>query len=95
MASDEDDFVLYGTPIEREEEFTNRKKKSVAEISGNLHTLVPWKQEVRDEKRRIRFHGAFNGVEQVLAQLIRVSDGYETQLQRSWRHAFQSILQVN
>ncbi|KAM1984601.1 hypothetical protein ACFX16_012845 [Malus domestica] len=61
MASDEDDFVLYGTPIEREEEFTNRKKKSVAEISGNLHTLVPWKQEVRDEKRRIRFHGAFNG----------------------------------
>ncbi|KAM1804687.1 hypothetical protein ACFX16_030711 [Malus domestica] len=30
-------------------------------------------------------------VEQVLAQLIGVSDGYETQLQRSWRPALQSI----
>ena len=46
MASDEDDFVFYGTPIEREEDFTSRKKKSVAEASGNLRTLVPWKQEV-------------------------------------------------
>ncbi|XP_068309795.1 uncharacterized protein [Pyrus communis] len=34
-------------------------------------------------------------VEQVLAQLIRVSDGYETQLQRSWRPALQSIPEVN
>ncbi|KAM1186657.1 hypothetical protein ACFX1Q_016562 [Malus domestica] len=61
MASDEDDFVFYGTPIEREEDFTSRKKKSVAEASGNLRTLVPWKQEVRDEEGRRRFHGAFSG----------------------------------
>ncbi|RXH96500.1 hypothetical protein DVH24_009004 [Malus domestica] len=61
MASDEDDFVFYGTPIEREEDFTSRKKKSVAEASGNLRTVVPWKQEVRDEEGRRRFHGAFSG----------------------------------
>ena len=47
MDSDEDDFVFYGTPIEREEDITtSRKKKAVAEASGQLRTLVPWKQEV-------------------------------------------------
>lgn len=46
MDRDEDDFVFYGTPIEREEEIISRKKKAVAEASGNLRTLVPWKQEV-------------------------------------------------
>lgn len=47
MSSDEEDFVFYGTPIGREEEFTSRKKKAVAEASGQLRTaLPPWKQEV-------------------------------------------------
>ncbi|XP_057771313.1 G patch domain-containing protein TGH [Salvia miltiorrhiza] len=59
---DEDDFVFYGTPIGREEEFTSRKKKAVAEASGQLRTaLPPWKQEVTDEEGRRRFHGAFTG----------------------------------
>lgn len=61
MDSDEEDFVFYGTPIEREEEITSRKKKAVAEASGHLRTVVPWKQEVRDEEGRRRFHGAFSG----------------------------------
>ncbi|KAL3512313.1 hypothetical protein ACH5RR_025030 [Cinchona calisaya] len=61
MDSDEEDFIFYGTPIEREEEITTRKKKAVAEASGQLRTLVPWKQEVRDEEGRRRFHGAFTG----------------------------------
>ncbi|KAG5536319.1 hypothetical protein RHGRI_023931 [Rhododendron griersonianum] len=61
MDSDEEDFVFYGTPIEREEEVTSRKKKAVAEASGLLRTLPPWKQEVTDEEGRRRFHGAFTG----------------------------------
>ncbi|KAM5571061.1 G patch domain-containing protein TGH [Rosa sericea] len=62
MDSDEEDFVFYGTPIAREDDVnTSRKKKSVAEASGQLRTLAPWKQEVRDEEGRRRFHGAFSG----------------------------------
>lgn len=61
MDIDEDDFVFYGTPIEREEELNSRKKKAVAEASGHLRTLPSWKQEVRDEEGRRRFHGAFTG----------------------------------
>ncbi|KAK9080365.1 hypothetical protein SSX86_000123 [Deinandra increscens subsp. villosa] len=61
MESDEDDFVFVGTPIEREEDTISRKKKSIAEASGQLRTLAPWKQEVRDEEGRRRFHGAFSG----------------------------------
>ncbi|KAL0388053.1 UNVERIFIED_CONTAM: G patch domain-containing protein TGH [Sesamum radiatum] len=62
MSSDDEDFVFYGTPIEREEEITTRKKKAVAEASGQLRTaLPPWKQEVTDEEGRRRFHGAFTG----------------------------------
>ncbi|XP_050377487.1 G patch domain-containing protein TGH [Argentina anserina] len=62
MDSDEDDFVFYGTPIAREDDVTtSRKKKSIAEASGQLRTLAPWKQEVRDEEGRRRFHGAFSG----------------------------------
>ncbi|XP_042501445.1 G patch domain-containing protein TGH isoform X2 [Macadamia integrifolia] len=61
MDSDEEDFVFIGTPIEREEELTSRKKKAVAEAAGQLRTLPPWKQEVRDEEGRRRFHGAFTG----------------------------------
>lgn len=47
MESDDDDYVFFGTPIEREEEITSRKKKAVAEASGHLRTLPVWKQEVR------------------------------------------------
>ncbi|MCD9645330.1 hypothetical protein HAX54_034185 [Datura stramonium] len=61
MDSDEEDFVFYGTPIEREEDFSSRKKKAVAEASGQLRTLPAWKQEVTDEEGRRRFHGAFTG----------------------------------
>lgn len=46
MDADEEDYVFYGTPIEREEEMTSRKKKAVAESSGLLRSLPPWKQEV-------------------------------------------------
>lgn len=56
------DLVFYGTPIEEEDDVTiSRKKKSVAEASGQLRTLPSWKQEVRDEEGRRRFHGAFTG----------------------------------
>ncbi|XP_043717423.1 G patch domain-containing protein TGH isoform X2 [Telopea speciosissima] len=61
MDSDEEDFVFIGTPIEREEELTSRKKKAVAEAAGQLRSLPPWKQEVTDEEGRRRFHGAFTG----------------------------------
>ncbi|KOM33125.1 hypothetical protein LR48_Vigan01g268100 [Vigna angularis] len=61
MESDEDDFVFYGTPIEREDDVISRKKKAIAESSGQLRTLPAWKQEVRDEEGRRRFHGAFTG----------------------------------
>lgn len=61
MDSDEEDFVFHGTPIEREEDVSSRKKKALAEASGNLRTLPAWKQEVRDEEGRRRFHGAFTG----------------------------------
>lgn len=46
MDSDEEDFVFYGTPIEREEEITTRKKKALAQAGGHLRTLPAWKQEV-------------------------------------------------
>uniref|UniRef100_A0A2P2L2P4 RNA binding protein n=3 Tax=Rhizophora mucronata TaxID=61149 RepID=A0A2P2L2P4_RHIMU len=61
MDMDEEDFVFYGTPIEREEELTSRKRKAVAEASGQLRALPAWKQEVRDAEGRRRFHGAFSG----------------------------------
>lgn len=61
MDSDEEDFVFVGTPIEREEDTISRKKKAVAESSSQLRTLPSWKQEVRDEEGRRRFHGAFTG----------------------------------
>ncbi|GJN28826.1 hypothetical protein PR202_gb16995 [Eleusine coracana subsp. coracana] len=58
--SDEDDFVAYGTPIEREEDTSARKRRAIAE-AGQLRALPAWKQEVRDEEGRRRFHGAFTG----------------------------------
>uniref|UniRef100_A0A0D9WQ18 G patch domain-containing protein TGH homolog n=1 Tax=Leersia perrieri TaxID=77586 RepID=A0A0D9WQ18_9ORYZ len=57
---DEDDLVVYGTPIEREEDTSARKRRAVAEAS-QLRALPAWKQEVRDEEGRRRFHGAFTG----------------------------------
>jgi hypothetical protein len=47
MDSDEEDLVFFGTPIEREEDSISRKKKAIAESSGQLRTLPAWKQEVR------------------------------------------------
>ncbi|WJX90160.1 hypothetical protein P8452_72087 [Trifolium repens] len=61
MDSDEEDLVFFGTPIEREEDSISRKKKAIAESSGQLRTLPAWKQEVRDDEGRRRFHGAFTG----------------------------------
>ncbi|KAJ7956557.1 G patch domain-containing protein TGH [Quillaja saponaria] len=61
MESDEEDFVFYGKPIDREEDIGSRKKKAVAEASGQLRSLPVWKQEVTDEEGRRRFHGAFTG----------------------------------
>ncbi|GJM99811.1 hypothetical protein PR202_ga16946 [Eleusine coracana subsp. coracana] len=58
--SDEEDFVAYGTPIEREEDTSARKRRAIAE-AGQLRALPAWKQEVRDEEGRRRFHGAFTG----------------------------------
>jgi len=46
MDSDEEDFVFVGTPIQKEEEVTTRKKRALAETSGHLRTLPAWKQEV-------------------------------------------------
>ncbi|KAL6318921.1 hypothetical protein AAG906_001394 [Vitis piasezkii] len=67
MDADEEDYVFYGTPIEREEEMTSRKKKAVAESSGLLRSLPPGSKRysrllfVTDEEGRRRFHGAFTG----------------------------------
>ncbi|XP_006656099.1 G patch domain-containing protein TGH homolog [Oryza brachyantha] len=58
--NDDDDLVVYGTPIEREEDTSARKRRAVAE-AGQLRALPAWKQEVRDEEGRRRFHGAFTG----------------------------------
>lgn len=57
---DDEDLVVYGTPIEREEDTSARKRRAVAE-AGQLRALPAWKQEVRDEEGRRRFHGAFTG----------------------------------
>ncbi|XP_020693637.1 G patch domain-containing protein TGH [Dendrobium catenatum] len=60
MASDDEDFVFYGTPISREEDTSARKRRAIAG-AGNLRSLPAWKQEVTDEEGRRRFHGAFKG----------------------------------
>lgn len=57
---DDEDLVVYGTPIEREEDTSARKRRAVAE-AGQLRALPAWKQEVRYEEGRRRFHGAFTG----------------------------------
>jgi hypothetical protein len=43
--SDEEDFVAYGTPIEREEDTSARRRRAIAE-AGQLRALPAWKQEV-------------------------------------------------
>jgi hypothetical protein len=43
--SDDEDLVIYGTPIEREEDTSARKRRAVAEAS-QLRALPAWKQEV-------------------------------------------------
>ncbi|XP_062232935.1 G patch domain-containing protein TGH homolog [Phragmites australis] len=58
--NDDEDLVAYGTPIEREEDTSARKRRAIAE-AGQLRALPAWKQEVRDEEGRRRFHGAFTG----------------------------------
>lgn len=60
MDQDEEDFIFYGTPIELEENTSARKRKAIAD-AGQLRSLPTWKQEVRDEEGRRRFHGAFTG----------------------------------
>jgi G patch domain-containing protein 1 len=42
---DDEDLVVYGTPIEREEDTSARKRRAVAE-AGQLRALPAWKQEV-------------------------------------------------
>ncbi|XP_078431106.1 SWAP (Suppressor-of-White-APricot)/surp domain-containing protein [Wolffia australiana] len=60
MNEGDEDFVFYGTPIEREEEMSRRKRKAVGD-AGQMRSLPVWKQEVTDEEGRRRFHGAFTG----------------------------------
>lgn len=43
---DEEDFIFYGTPIEREEDTSARKRKAIAD-AGQLRSLPMWKQEVQ------------------------------------------------
>ncbi|KAG1342768.1 Phospholipid-transporting ATPase 10 [Cocos nucifera] len=56
MDEDEDDYVFYGTPIEREEETSARKRKAVAD-AGQLRTLPLWKQEDTEvNNRKVKVH---------------------------------------
>lgn len=45
MDEGDEDYVVYGTPIEREEETSARKRRAIAD-AGQLRALPPWKQEV-------------------------------------------------
>ncbi|CAL1290083.1 unnamed protein product [Larinioides sclopetarius] len=49
MEEDEDDYISFGTPLPEIEEESVLRKKAAREL------------EVRDEKGRQRFHGAFTG----------------------------------
>ncbi|KAI5073409.1 hypothetical protein GOP47_0011422 [Adiantum capillus-veneris] len=57
---DEDDYVAFGTPLEREEDITSNKRKRQALDQGRLRAGSS-SQEVYDENGRRRFHGAFTG----------------------------------
>lgn len=41
-----EDYLYYGTPIEREEEMTAGHKRKMALDAGQMRRLPPWKQEV-------------------------------------------------
>lgn len=56
-----EDYIYYGTPIEREEELSAGHKRKMTLDAGQMRRLPPWKQEVTDEEGRRRFHGAFTG----------------------------------
>lgn len=56
-----EDYLYYGTPVEREEEMSAGYKRKMALDAGQMRRLPPWKQEVTDEEGRRRFHGAFTG----------------------------------
>lgn len=61
MASeDEDEYITYGTPLEREEDIASGKRKRQASDQGRLRVGI-FSQEVYDENGRRRFHGAFTG----------------------------------
>ena len=53
-----EDYLYYGTPIEREEEMTAGHKMKMALDAGQMRRLPPWKQEVTDKEGRRRFHEA-------------------------------------
>eukprot|EP00897_Mesotaenium_endlicherianum_P005575 jgi/Mesen1/5045/ME000025S04442 len=57
---DDEDYIFFGTPLEREEELKPHKRKEAVE-KGQVRTLPVWKQEVTDEDGKRRFHGAFTG----------------------------------
>ena len=52
----EEDYIAYGTPLEREEEARGYRKK--VQDMAITKALPVWKQEVTDEQGRKRFHGA-------------------------------------
>lgn len=54
--SDTEDYIVCGTPLEREREPTAAYKKKVQDPSATK-SLPVWKQEVTDEEGRKRFHG--------------------------------------
>eukprot|EP00250_Pteridium_aquilinum_P018132 c23961_g1_i1 orf=422-3370(-) len=61
MASeDEDEYVTFGTRLEREEDVASGKRKRQALDQGRLR-VGAFSQEVFDENGRRRFHGAFTG----------------------------------
>lgn len=54
--SDSEDYIVVGTPLEREREAAGYKKTKVQD-PGATKSLPVWKQEVTDEEGRKRFHG--------------------------------------
>ncbi|KAJ7538730.1 hypothetical protein O6H91_11G061500 [Diphasiastrum complanatum] len=60
MAEESEDYVVYGTPLEREEELAPRKRAAALE-KGQARRQPIWKQEATDSEGRRRFHGAFSG----------------------------------
>jgi len=52
-----EDYLYYGTSIEREEEMTAAHKRKMALDAGQMRRLPPWRQEVTDEEGRRRQGG--------------------------------------